>query len=49
MCTSEVSVVEATIGGQRIVIIDTPGINSTRAGVKEFDVLTSIAKYLAIM
>jgi len=48
-CTSEVSSLDASIRGQRVVIIDTPGIDSTRAGVKEIDVLTSIAKHLGIM
>lgn len=48
-CTSEISVVEANIGEKRIVIIDTPGIDDTRAGVKETDVFTGIADLLEAM
>ena len=48
-CTSEISVLEATIGEQRVVIIDTPSIDDTRANMKEADVLISIAKYLGTM
>jgi len=48
-CTRDVRVVEANIGEQRVVIIDTPGIDDTRAGVKETDVLTRIANHFGDM
>lgn len=46
-CTREISVVETIIGGKPVVIIDTPGIDDTRKGVKEADVLKTIADQLA--
>ena len=48
-CTSEISVVEARIDGKPVVVIDTPGIDDTRAGVREADVLLSIANLLDTM
>ena len=48
-CTTAVSVIEASIAGQPIVIIDTPGIDDTRDGAKEADVLKSIADRLNYM
>jgi len=46
-CTHEISVVETIIGGKPVVIIDTPGIDNIRTGVKEADVLKDIADQLA--
>ena len=43
-CTRDVSVVQARVRGNPIVVIDTPGIDDTHAGVKESDVLEKIAK-----
>ena len=48
-CTSKVRVIEATIGGKRVVVIDTPGIDDSRAGVKEADILAGIAHLLENM
>jgi len=48
-CTRDVRVIDAKIGGQRVVVIDTPGIDDTRVGVKETDVLTRIANHLGEM
>jgi len=43
-CTRDVSVIEAKVGGERIVVIDTPGFDDTHGDVKESDVLKKIAK-----
>jgi len=48
-CTSDISVVEAKVGGKCVVIIDTPGIDDTRAGVREADILIKIANLLGYM
>ena len=48
-CTRDVSVVEAKVGGQRIVVIDTPGIDSTHPGVREVDVLVKMANFFENM
>jgi len=48
-CTSEISILEAKVAGQRVVVIDTPGIDDTRAGMKEADILVDIANRLADM
>jgi len=48
-CTRDVRVIDAKIGGQRVVVIDTPGIDDTRIGVKETEVLTRIANHLGDM
>ena len=48
-CTSDINVIEATVDGKRVVVIDTPGIDDTHAGKKEADVLVDIANRLADM
>ena len=48
-CTSDISVIEATIRGQPVVVIDTPGIDDTRKGMKEADILVAIAIRLEAM
>ena len=48
-CTSEVSFIEATVGGESVVVIDTPGFTNTHSGVSDIDVLTEIANILCIM
>jgi len=48
-CTIDISVLEAKIDGKSVVIIDTPGIDDTREGVREADVLKSIANHLNFM
>ena len=48
-CTTEISIIKAMIGGKTVVVIDTPGIDPTRADVKEAEVLSSIACQLAAM
>ena len=48
-CTSEISILEAKVAGQRVVVIDTPGIDDTRTGMKEADILVDIANRLADM
>jgi len=48
-CTDQISLIEGNVGGQPIVVIDTPGIDDTRTGVREADVLISIAKQLGDM
>jgi len=42
-------VLEAKIEGKSVVIIDTPGIDDTRPGIREADVLISIANRLKEM
>jgi len=48
-CTSEISILEAKVAGQSVVVIDTPGIDDTRPGMKEADILVDIANRLADM
>jgi len=48
-CTSEISVLEAKVDGKRVVVIDTPGIDDTRPGMKAADVLADIAGRLEAM
>jgi len=48
-CTSEISVLAGMIGGQQVVIIDTPGIDDLRTGMDKTKVLVHIAEYLAEM
>jgi len=48
-CTSDISILEAKVAGQRVVVIDTPGIDDTRTGMKEADILIDIATRLAAM
>jgi len=48
-CTSQISALEAMIGGKRVVIIDTPGIDDTRPGMSETDILIGIARRLEVM
>jgi len=42
-------VIEAKIRGESVVVIDTPGIDDTRASVEEIEVLAKIANYLGDM
>jgi len=48
-CTRDVNVVAAKVGGKPIVVIDTPGIDDTRTGVKEADTFTKIAIFFENM
>jgi len=48
-CTSQISAIEARVGGERIVVIDTPGFDNTGPGVLDEDVLASITEYLGSM
>ena len=48
-CTSQISVLEARIGGKPVVVIDTPGVDDTRPGMKEADFLVGVARRLKAM
>ena len=47
--TSQISVIEARVGGECVVIIDTPGFDNTDPDVKDEDLLASITEYLGSM
>jgi len=48
-CTSQICAIEARVGGECVVVIDTPGFNNTDPDVKDEDVLASITGYLGSM
>ena len=48
-CTREISVIEAQVDGRSVVIIDTPGIDDTRAGVNEANIVKGVIDKLALM
>ena len=48
-CTNDINIVEAKVEGRSVVIIDTPGIDDTRAGVKQADIIARINRRLEEM